>query len=151
MYFNIDLYHYFFLNKKSLCFNIVDIKCKYCLNVCETIYGMTNYLSRCRIWQGIAWRIVLWSHQANNPLATISNATIPLTEQILEQMDIIGSNRKEVLYTNKIGSIVDIVKDVEMGKVTPESVYSTFSLSRSEIQWIQSRFKLIKFGNNKRG
>ena len=46
---------------------------------------------------------------------------------------------------------VDIIEDVEMVKVTLESVCSIFSWSRSGIQLTQNGIKLFKFGDNEKG
>ena len=45
---------------------------------------------------------------------------------------------------------INIVEDIEMAEITPVSVHSTFYQLRSGTQSIQSRFKLIKFGNNRK-
>lgn len=43
-----------------------------------------------------------------------------------------------------------IVEDMEIAKVTYKNMRNIFSQSRSRIQLTYSRFKLIKFDNNKR-
>lgn len=45
---------------------------------------------------------------------------------------------------------VDIVEDVKMVEMTSENICSTFSQLKSGIQSTQNKFKLIKFGINKR-
>lgn len=62
------------------------------------------------------------------------------------------SNREDVLDTNKVGSIigVNILEDMKITKISPESMYNIFSWSRFGIQSSQSWFKCIKFGNSKR-
>lgn len=73
-------------------------------------------------------------------------------EQVIKQIEIIYSNKGDDLYISKVSSIleIDIVEDVEMVKMLSESIRSTISRLRSEIQSSQSRFKLIKFYNSKR-
>lgn len=73
---------------------------------------------------------------------------MPLTEQVLKQMEITSSNRKEVVHTNKV-SIIDIIEDMEMAEMISESIYSMFSQSRSGIQSSQSELKLIQFCDSK--
>ena len=53
---------------------------------------------------------------------------------------------------NKVDSIVriNIVEDVEIAELISKNVYNIFSRSRSGIKLIQSKFKLIKFGDSKR-
>lgn len=68
----------------------------------------------------------------NNFFTTIPinlNIIILLTEQVLKQTKITYSNKEKVLYINKVDSIVgvDIIKNVEMVKMTPESMCNTFS------------------------
>lgn len=46
---------------------------------------------------------------------------------------------------------MEIDEDVELTEVHLDSMYSTFSMSRSRIQLIWSRFKLFKYGNSKWG
>lgn len=62
-------------------------------------------------------------------------------------MVLICYNRKKVICTNKVGSRIgmDIVENVEMTKITFESMYNIFSWSRSGISLPENVFKLIKF------
>lgn len=73
-----------------------------------------------------------------------------MIDPVLEHIEITDSDREEILGTNKVDNMVDIVKNVDMAKLTPESMYSTFFQSRSRIQLTQIRFKLIKYGDYKR-
>lgn len=45
---------------------------------------------------------------------------------------------------------INIVENMQMAEVTSKSIYNTFFQLRSRIQSTQSRFKLIKFDNNKK-
>lgn len=67
-------------------------------------------------------------------------------------MEKICFNKKEVICSNKTSNMVrvDIVKDIEIVKVTLENMHNTFSLSRFGIQLTQNYFKLIKFGDNEK-
>lgn len=68
---------------------------------------------------------ILQQYQVDNFFATISNAIISLTEQILNQMEIIYSNREdENLYINKFGSKIriDMIENMEIAKVTSRTV-----------------------------
>ena len=105
----------------------------------------------CRIRKDTTWRTVLWPCQVNNSFTTIFNTTILLIKQVLEQQEIICSNREEDL--TKFGSMVgvDIIENMEMAKVILESICSTLSRSRSGIQSTQSIFRLVKYGDSERG
>lgn len=67
-------------------------------------------------------------------------------------MEITYSHRKKVLSTNKVGSMIgiDIVKDVKMAEIPPESMCNTIFESRSRIELTQSRFKLNTYNDSKR-
>lgn len=41
----------------------------------------------------------------------------------------ITCDKKEVVHTNKVGSMIriDIIKDVKMAELTPKGIYNTFS------------------------
>ena len=45
---------------------------------------------------------------------------------------------------------VDIVEKIKIAEMTSKSICSIFSQSRSRIQLTQSKFKLIKYGDNRR-
>ncbi len=116
---------------------MAGIKCIHYLKVCETIRGMTKYLSMCK---GTMQHTISRQtrHQANDFLVIPkAEATIPLTEQMLGQIqriDAVGGD------------------DAEMAdKVIHESMRSTTSRSRSRIQSTQSEFKLIRFNDGSRG
>ncbi len=98
---------------------------------------MTKHLSKCK---GTMRRTIPCQtrYQANEFLVIPKvEATVPLTEQMLGQiqkMDAVGGD------------------DAEMAdKMVHESVRSTTSWSRSEIQSIQSGLKLIRFNDGRRG
>lgn len=59
-----------------------------------------------------------------------------MTEQVFEKIEITSSNRKGVLGTNKVGSIIYIVEDIWIVEVILESIYNNFSWLRSRIQSI---------------
>lgn len=86
--------------------------------------------------------IIPWPCQIDNLFATILNTIIPLTEQLLGQIEITGSNRKKDLCINKVCSMVgvDIVEYMEMAKVTPKNVYNIFFQSRFGSQSTESGF-----------
>lgn len=95
---------------------------------------MTRHCSTYKVQWSIARRTIPRPCQVN----TIFNTTIPLIEQVLEQLEMICSNRNEDL--NKVSSIVGVntVENVEIAEVTPKSICSIFSRSRSGIQSTQS-------------
>lgn len=67
-------------------------------------------------------------------------------------MKITYFNKKEVVCTNKVCSIVgvDIIRNVKIANVMLESMYSTFFWLRSRIQSSQSSYTLILFDNSKK-
>ncbi len=116
---------------------MAGIKCIHCSQICETTRGMTKHLSTCK---GTMRRTIPRQirHRANDFLVIPkAEATVPLTKQMLGQiqkMDAVSGD------------------DAEMAdEVVYESVRSTTSWSRSEIQSTQSRFKLIRFHDSRRG
>lgn len=67
-------------------------------------------------------------------------------------MEITCFNKEEVLYINKVGNIIriNIIENMKITNIISKSMYIIFYYSRSGIQFIQSRFKLIKFSNSKK-
>ncbi len=131
---------------------MAGIKCIYCSKVCETTRGMTKHFSTCK---GTMRHIILRQtrHRVNDFLVIHkAKTTIPLTEQMLGQIQVTYSDKKEG-PPNKVGRMNAFDSDdVEMAdKVVHESVCSTTSRSRSGIQSTQSGFKLIRFNDDRRG
>ncbi len=116
---------------------MAGIKCIHCSKVCETIHRMTKHFSMCK--GTIRYTIPCQTrHRANNFLIIPkAKATVSLTEQMLgqiQEIDAVGDDNAEMA-----------------DELVHESVRSTTSQSRSEIQSIQSEFKLIRFNDDRRG
>ncbi len=128
------------------------IKCIHFSKVCETTHGMTKYLLTCKstMQHTIPCQT---QHRANDFLVIPKAETIvSLTKQILGQIQVTYSDKKERL-ANKVGRINAVGgDDAEIAnKVIYESMRSTTSRSRLGIQSTQSGFKLIRFNDGKRG
>lgn len=118
---------------------MIGIKYSHCLKVCETTYGMTKYLSTCKVWQKIARCTILCQIQCGtNDIFTIPKAEATLSS--VEQIERIYSNEKEEgLYTNNVERIDPVgtagyIKKTNGEKMNLESMCIICTWLRSGIQ-----------------
>lgn len=120
--------------------------------VYETTRGMIKHLSMCKSKMQYTILCQIRHHANNFFIIPKVKVIIQLTRQILEQIQVIYSDKKEK-SANKVGKIDTVSSgNVEkVDKVIYKSMCNITSRLKSEIQSIQNGFRLIMFNDSKRG
>lgn len=121
-----------------------------------TICKMTKYFLLYKIQQETIYCIISYNtlHKTNDFSIVKAEAILLLVELISKKRSLFidaPDKRDPVCIDEEILDRTEVVKMLEVKHINFKSQHTTFTRSRSGIQSIQNRFKLIEFDNSIRG